>query len=251
MDCVHYVLGQNTGVDKHVCPMGHILTKYSDEEYRTILDKKDWACSLCGTIQHGSDGSCCEFDAQAHLHEHLKMFAETASDIKPGSKALESGKVKDMRAILNVFLNPHGRTGQGLIPGGWKEAQKSDAVCDCVNEPSEDPEDQSAVDDPNINESILDTTLDKLQELAIKLLDQEDGPPQLDPNVWNHGDYMTQWLASEANIEEIENPWNSSDYDTYPGTALIVKGWGANNKLTASKLSQFPCGGLVGTFQNC
>ena len=60
---------------------------------------------------------------------------------------------------------------------------------------------------------------------------------------------MNQWLASEANIEEHENPWNSSDFDTYPGTALITKGWGANNKLNASKLSQFPRGGLEGLFK--
>ena len=103
MDCVHYVLGQNTGVNKHVWPMGHLLTKYSDEEYRTILDKKDWTCTLCGTIQHGSDGSCCDFSAQVHLHERLKQFVDTASNIKPGNRALESGTVKDMRAIVDIL----------------------------------------------------------------------------------------------------------------------------------------------------
>ena len=117
-DCVHYVLGQNTGVNKHICPMGHLLTQYADEEYRTILNNKDWTCTLCGKAQHGIDGTCCGFEAQVHLHERIKEFAEIAANQRPDSRPLESGKVKDMAHIMDVILSPHGRTGQGLIPGG-------------------------------------------------------------------------------------------------------------------------------------
>ena len=79
-DCVHYVLGHNTGTSKHICPMGHLLTQYADEEYRTILNKKNWTCTLCGKAQHGIDGTCCGFEAQVHLHEHIKEFAEIAAN---------------------------------------------------------------------------------------------------------------------------------------------------------------------------
>ena len=82
------------------------------------------------------------------------------------------------------------------------------------------------------------------------MLDDEAVPPhQLDPKVWNCGEYMNLWLDTEANIEEQENPFNSSDFDTYPGTALITTSWKVNNKLNAAKLSQFPQGGLEGVFK--
>ena len=119
---------------------------------------------------------------------------------------------------------------------------------------SEDPGEQSflsARSDPDATkDSILDNTLaevNKSTDLATHLLDKDGPDHKLDPSAWCHGDYMTTWLEGEANLEEIDNPWNSSDFEKYPGTALITN-WGSNTKLTASKLSQFPRGGLEGLF---
>ena len=84
------------------------------------------------------------------------------------------------------------------------------------------------------------------------MLEEEALPPtqpKLDPKVWNRGEYMKLWLDSDANTEEKETPFDSSDFETFPGTALVTGNWKDNNKLNAAKLSQFPLGGLEGLFE--
>ena len=63
-----------------------------------------------------------------------------------------------MKEIIEVFLNPHGRNGEGLTPGGWKEPQKGTALCSCADVHSEDPGEQSflsAMSDPDVTKDSI------------------------------------------------------------------------------------------------
>ena len=96
------------GSKGHFAPLGHYLTQQPDENHKKILEKLNWTCTQCGNAQYGVDGTCCGLEAKDHLIERIKEFSAIATKQRPGSRDLNSGKVKDFAFILNKILSPHG-----------------------------------------------------------------------------------------------------------------------------------------------
>merc|ERR1712055_353140 len=97
----------------------HALTAYSDENYARILHGLDWSCGSCMKVQNDNDAECCGQSARDQLKGHLFAFATLAMEAKPGPRATGQGNLATMRELIDVFLRPHGREGQGLTPEGW------------------------------------------------------------------------------------------------------------------------------------
>ena len=247
---VHYVLGINCGGDDgHVCDLVTPITEYSDERYAQIMNGMDWSCGSCLKVQTDNDAECCGSSARNQLKDHLFALCTTAMETKPGPCAKGQGNMATMREIIDVLLCPHGRVGKGLTPESWIEPPADAANCGCSEGGSEAPGEISLLTANLDSANILDLTLAEREndsDFVNNLLGSANEPDhKLKPEQWKRGDYLLGWLDGESNIEEQENPFNSSDYSMYPGKALITK-WGNNSKLNPVVLSQFPHWGLEG-----
>ena len=251
---VHHALGVNYGGDDdHVCDLVTPLITCAEANYAEILHGLDWSCGSCRKIQNNFDTECCGTSAKEQLKGHLFALASLAMEDKTGPRATDKSDLVSMRELVDVFLKPHGREGKGMTPEGWKEPPAETANCGCEEGGSAAPGDISLLAADLNSAKILD-----LSSLAERVNDKDyvdsllgkDTEPdhKLKHDQWKRGDYCIWWLDSDANIEEQENPFISSDYNTYPGKALVTK-WGQNSKLNPVTLSQFPRWGLEGVLE--
>ena len=119
--CYHYTLGKLLVSSGHTIQLGHMWKRYVESEYLTIVGDLNWTYFGCGMAQHG-DGTCCGKGAKEQLVNRFKEFSAIASSQYKGKLALDVGKVKTLAEFTKLFLSPHGRSDQGLIPDRWKAA---------------------------------------------------------------------------------------------------------------------------------